>query len=212
MDGVIFEGGNRWMELHKAYGTLEEGKALTKRYLTTDYDRLVEEVVVRLWKGRDARPFLNIIAGVKYNPGVKETIEALKQLGLHLAIISSGPKRLVQRAMEELGIEQGHGNDLVIEDGKVAGRAHYDDGTTCWPIGNANKEPYVRKICEHFSCSLSDTVFIGDDLPDLGAFEVVGLPIAFNDAPEELIAVAKARGGVHVKGKDLRGVLEHITS
>ncbi|MEA3378972.1 MAG: hypothetical protein U9Q69_05050 [Nanoarchaeota archaeon] len=53
MDGVIFKDVNFWMKLHKKFGTLNEGIELTKKYLHTDYDRLVEEVVVRLWKGKD---------------------------------------------------------------------------------------------------------------------------------------------------------------
>jgi phosphoserine phosphatase len=39
MDGVIFDI-NIWMELHKVWGTLEEGKVLTKKYLKTDSNGL----------------------------------------------------------------------------------------------------------------------------------------------------------------------------
>lgn len=45
MDGVIFEGVNFWLELHKKFGTFEEGKILTEKYLYSDYNKLVEEVV-----------------------------------------------------------------------------------------------------------------------------------------------------------------------
>jgi len=48
MDGVIFKDINFWLKLHKAFGTSEQGKELTKRYLHADYNKLVEEVVVRL--------------------------------------------------------------------------------------------------------------------------------------------------------------------
>jgi len=42
MDGIIFEHINFWLELHKAYGTHEEGAKLTKnwlRRLLEDYGR-----------------------------------------------------------------------------------------------------------------------------------------------------------------------------
>lgn len=72
MDGVLFAHKNVWLELHKAYGTYEEGIALTERYLSVDYDRLVEEVAGMLWKGRPAAPFLRLIRENPCNPGVKE--------------------------------------------------------------------------------------------------------------------------------------------
>ena len=68
MDGVIFRDVNFWLELHKAFGTLEQGSILTKKYLYTNYARLVEEVVVKLWKGRDAKPYFDLINSIEYLP------------------------------------------------------------------------------------------------------------------------------------------------
>ena len=45
MDGVIFEHYNFWLELHKSYDTHEEGLKLTNKYLKTDYQKLVGEVI-----------------------------------------------------------------------------------------------------------------------------------------------------------------------
>ena len=61
MDGVIFQPHNFWLELHRVFGTLEEGKRLTKKYLHTDYQQLVHEVVVKLWRGKDAAPYYNLV-------------------------------------------------------------------------------------------------------------------------------------------------------
>ncbi|MCC7574528.1 hypothetical protein KO361_02960 [Candidatus Woesearchaeota archaeon] len=72
MDEVIFKYMNFWMELHKKFGTLKEGTELTKQYLHSDYDKLVEEVVVKLWKGRDASPYYELVNSLEYLPGVKE--------------------------------------------------------------------------------------------------------------------------------------------
>jgi phosphoserine phosphatase len=54
MDGVIFDHRNFWMELHEKLGTYEEGLELTRKYVKTNYAKLVEEVVNRLWKGKKA--------------------------------------------------------------------------------------------------------------------------------------------------------------
>ena len=37
-----------------------------------DYKRLVKEVVVKLWKGKDAKPYHDLIKSLEYLPGVKE--------------------------------------------------------------------------------------------------------------------------------------------
>ena len=79
MDGVIFKDINFWMELHKKFGTLEQGIELTKKYLHTNYDRLVEEVVVKLWKGKDAKPYYDLVNSIEYLPGVRETFVISKQ-------------------------------------------------------------------------------------------------------------------------------------
>lgn len=73
MDGVIFQKENFWMEVHEAFGTLEKGKELTKKYLHADYDKLVEEVVVKLWKGKDAEPYYRLVKSLKYIQGAKKS-------------------------------------------------------------------------------------------------------------------------------------------
>ena len=61
MDGVVFKDTNFWLELHKVLGTLEEGTKLTKKYLKTDYEKLKNEVIGRLWKGKDATEYYKLV-------------------------------------------------------------------------------------------------------------------------------------------------------
>ncbi len=105
MDGVIFEHLNFWLELHKAYGTYEEGAELTEKYVKTNYQKLVDEVVGRLWKGKPAKTYFELVKKIKYSLDVKETLSRLKELDYKTAIISSGPKELAERAKKELGID-----------------------------------------------------------------------------------------------------------
>ncbi|MCG2719568.1 MAG: hypothetical protein L6266_02425 [Nanoarchaeota archaeon] len=39
MDGVIFKDNNFWIELHKRFGTLEQGIKLTEKYLHNNYEK-----------------------------------------------------------------------------------------------------------------------------------------------------------------------------
>ena len=63
------------MELHKKLGTFEEGKKLTEKYLHSDYAKLVEEVVNKLWKGKPASAYFELINSLEYNLGVKALFE-----------------------------------------------------------------------------------------------------------------------------------------
>lgn len=205
MDGVLFEHKNIWIETHKVYGTLKEGIKATKQYLWTDYDKLVEIVVGKLWKNKPAKPFIDLINSVNFNPGVQETIKKLHK-NYKLAIISSGPLALVERAKKELNIDYGYGNDLIIENNKIRGSSHYPDGNTCWPVKGDNKVPFIYELCKKYCCELEEVIFIGDDKADLEAFKIVGLPIAFNNAPEELIKIAK----YYVPENNLKEILKFI--
>ena len=105
MDGVIFKDINFWMELHRKFGTLKQGVELTKRYLNTDYTRLVEEVVEKLWRGKDAKPYYKLVNSIEYLPGVKETFKYLKQKGFVTVIISASSIDVAKRVKKDFGVD-----------------------------------------------------------------------------------------------------------
>ncbi len=198
MDGVIFEHKNFWLELHKALGTLEEGKRLTQKHLHTNYAKLVEEVVHKLWKGKDAAPYHQLVKSIKYNPGVKEVFKEIKKKDYLTAIISSGPIDLARRAQHDLGIDFVYANELVIEDGKISGEF-------LWPVESKEKKVgIIKHLCQDLGIKPQEVIFVGDSNNDLEAFKFVGTSIAFNDAPLEL----KKAATYCVEGKDLRGIME----
>ena len=201
MDGVIFEHDNFWFLLHKAYKTFKEGKELTKKYLQTDYARLVEEVVNRLWKGKPAEPYYDLIKKAKYNKGVKETFKEVTNLGLKTAIISSGPLDLAERAKNDLKIDYLLTNKLVIEDEKVAGRFE-------WPIaeGHDKKVKALKKICKKAKIKMKECIAVLDDKNDVELAKKVGYSIAFNSSSPELDKVADKV----IIEKDLTKVLKDI--
>ncbi len=204
MDGTLFEHENFWRELHKALGTWEEGKKATEEWLHKDYDTLVDIVIHNLWKGKPAKPFLDLVANVKYLPGAKETVGALRRRGYELAVITSGPDALLARAKIELGIVHGVGNTLEVKDGVITGQSRHDDGNTMWPVAADNKVPIAERLCEETGCAMKDAIAIGDGRNDVKLFKAVGTSIAFNDAPPELVEIATHR----VEGNDLRAILK----
>jgi len=201
MDGVIFKDINFWMELHNKFGTLDEGIELTKKYLHTDYDRLVEEVVVKLWKGKDAKNYFNLVNSIEYLPGVSKVFDYVKNQDLMTAIISASSTDVAKRVQHDYGIDHIFANELVIRDGKVAGEF-------IWPIGagKSKKAEIIRHLCSDLGISSKDVVYIGDSDTDIEAFQEVGLSIAFNSESEELKKVAN----YVVESNDLADVLPYL--
>lgn len=201
LDGVIFQDVNFWMELHKAFGTLEQGKRLTEKYLHSNYDKLVEEVVVKLWKGKDVKPYFDLVSSLKYLPGVRPTFRHIKNQGLITAIISASSIEAARRVDKDFGIDHIFANELVIRNGKIAGEF-------VWPIGagKEKKAKIITDLCDNLEIPPKECIYVGDSDTDIEAFKLVGLSIAFNSKSEELKKVA-----THiVDSKNLSDIVKYL--
>ena len=201
MDGVIFKDINFWMELHKTFGTLEQGKILTEKYLHADYAKLVEEVVGKLWKGKDAKPYFELVNAVQYLRGVKETFAYIKKKGYITAIISASSFDVARRAQQDLGIDHIYANQLIIRDGKVSGEF-------VWPIGvgKEKKARILHNLCTDQGILPKESIYIGDSDTDIEACQKAGISIAFNSHSEKL-----QKGVTHiVEGEDLSAIIKYI--
>ena len=101
-------------------------------------------------------------------------IKLAQRFGIQVAILTGKTSGVVEHRAKELGIEH------VIQ-------------------GSRDKGGDITTLCERTGIALVDTAMMGDDLPDLPAFAVVGYPMAVGDASAEVKAaaawVAQARGG-----------------
>ena len=202
MDGVLFKVNNFWMKLHEAFGTLEEGQRLTDKYLKSDYGKLVEEVVEKLWKGKDIGPYLRIINSAEMFNNVLTTFHELKKKGLKIAVITCGPKQLLDRLkVGKNYIDHEYSNDLVLKEGKVAGQ--FD-----WPVaeGRMRKVVLLQKICRQEKISMDEVIGVADGKTDLEMLEVCGKSIAFCPTSERI----KESADVVIEKDDLLEVLKHV--
>ncbi len=185
MDGVIFKDINFWMELHKKFGTLEQGIKLTEKYLHSNYEKLVEEVVVKLWKGKNAKPYFELVKSIEYLPGVPKVFQHVKKQDWVTSIISASSIDVARRVQQDYGIDHIFANELVIKDGKVSGEF-------IWPIGvgKHKKAEIIRHLCKDLGIKTKEVIYIGDSDTDIEAFQEVGLSIAFNSQSEALKEVA----------------------
>ncbi len=87
-------------------------------------------------------------------------LSRLKQIGVHLYIVST----------EENPVVMVRANKLKVP---------------CVQ-GVADKALAIKTICHELSVNLKNTLFMGNDINDIPAFQVVGFPVAVADAYEEV--------------------------
>ena len=200
MDGVLIKPVHFWNEVHKVFGTVEEGERLTKKYLHSNYALLVEQVM-KLWRGKEAGPYFELVNSVEYMEGVREVFDFIKEKGYTTAIISASSIHVAERIQRYFGVDHIFANKLVIDNNRVTGEF-------VWPIGAGNhkKAEIIRKLCAELRISSKEVIYIGDDDIDFEAFQEVGVSIAFNSKSKGLRKVA-----THVvEGDDLRKIIQYL--
>jgi phosphoserine phosphatase len=184
MDGVIFEGDNFWIELHKLFGTERQGLFLAKKYMQSSYEYMASIVAGRLWKGKESSAYEKLIKERIYHPGIKKVFDYLHQRHILSAIISTGSFDLAKRAQLELGIDEIRANKLEIENGILTGKVDIQ-------VVEGQKYKIGLELVSAFNTLPQCTAFVGDSDSDIDLAKVVYLPIAYNSKSVELNTVAK---------------------
>lgn len=101
-------------------------------------------------------------------------IKLLMSHGIEVAILTGRDSPMVARRAAELGIR------------------HLEQGL-------ADKGPALNSLCERLGIPLTRTAHVGDDLPDLVLFELVGLSVSVPNGHPSVVAradhVTDVRGG-----------------
>ncbi len=182
MDGVIFEGKNFWLELHQRMGTEKQAWQLWQGLASRDYQRLSELTASKLWQGRSAQPFLELIAQRRLVPGIQTVFDFLHQHGVVTAIVSSGPYQLAERAQALLAITDIRANKLDIDDnGCFTGKVEVQ------VIDNA-KDEVGRALQAHYGATPETTLMIGDSNSDRALAQLASLAIAYDTQDTEFIS------------------------
>lgn len=112
-------------------------------------------------------------------------IKLAQRFAIQVAILTGKTSKVVQHRATELGIEH------VIQ-------------------GSKDKGADIHALCEKTGIPIRFTAMMGDDLPDLPAFAVVGYKLAVGDAVDEIKAQADfvtTRPGGHGA---VREAIEHL--
>jgi phosphoserine phosphatase len=161
---------------------------------------------IGMWKekGVTKRDFEKamIKANIKLMNGALETIQAIKQAGLKLAIVSGTVSVILDHLLpnyKELFDDYYLSQMFFDKDGKFikANVTEYDMGL---------KAEALKLIAKKHNFKMEECVFIGDHHNDLQIAKEAGLAIAFDAKDEELKKVAD----IVIDKKDLREILKHI--
>ena len=112
-------------------------------------------------------------------------LTAARKSGIKLAIITARVSPMVERRAKEL---------------------HFD----ALLMGHANKTEALRSLCAEHQIDLKTIAYMGDDLNDLGALQLVGLPMAPNNAVPEIKQLAKFISTVNGGQGAVREAVEYI--
>jgi phosphoserine phosphatase len=201
LDGTLTAEKSIWEYIHKVLNTwYGHAENYQRQFLQGKISyRHFCELDARVWKGMRVEELQDIVRSVPFNPGMDELTSVLKELGLRLAVVSSGLSMLSEWVEEKYGFDYGVANRLLLEDDLVTGeveiRVHYD-----------RKAAWVRNISESFGARRNEVIAIGDSVGDVEMFRMAGFSISFNSSSRALDQIAD----VVVKGSDLSHIIPRL--
>jgi phosphoserine phosphatase len=136
---------------------------------------------------------------VELREGAAAVVEALREAGVHVAILTGGFDRGVAAALDREGVavDTVVANRLPVADGALTGEVE-------GPLVEGTKDDALEVLCAALDVPVSDTVAVGDGANDLPMLEAAGLAVGYE--PKE--AVAPACDEVVGSMSELRDLLE----
>ncbi len=116
---------------------------------------------------------------IPYSQGAKDFFQSLDSGKIKSGIVSSGVSFVADRAREELGMDFAFSNILNTENGRFTGEGEM-------VLDLESKGDFIRRLARENKVRLSEVCYIGDDVNDIPALEIVGYPRVFNPKHKEL--------------------------
>ena len=111
------------------------------------------------------------------NPGAAELVATMRGAGAYTALVSGGFRSFTRLVKARLGFDVEIANELVISEGRIAGRVQEP------VLGRDAKLAMLNALAAERRLTLADTVAVGDGANDLAMLEAAGLGVAYHAKP-----------------------------
>ena len=181
-------------ELGVIAGVGEAIKAITWRAMRGELDfagALRERVA--LMRGLDAGAIETILRErITYAPGGRTLVSTMKAHGARAALVSGGFRQFTAAVAVRLGFDTHEANDLVIDNGKLAGRVREP------VLGKEAKVAALRRLTHELAITEDDALAVGDGANDIPMLLAAGMGVALHAKPKvrEQARIAINHGGL----------------
>jgi phosphoserine phosphatase len=184
-------------ELGAAAGRGEKIAAITARAMRGEIDFIASlRERLSLMAGLDARVIGRLLGATRFTAGGRTLVQTMKSHGAHTVLVSGGFTVFTSHVAKMLGFDAHRANELVIEGGKLTGRA-------LEPIlGRDAKTAALRELARRFGLDLVETLAVGDGANDIDMLAASGLGVAFHAKP-----AVRAQARVKIDHGDLTALL-----
>ena len=176
LDGTLKAERDPYVYLHRRLGTLEAAEAFTAKGLSGEipYEEWLR-LDTGLWTGQPRRLLEQHLRENPYLPGARETVAALRERGVVVAIISSGLLLHAEMVAADLGIGPVLGNESSF-DGEGSEARVNGHVTAHVPYGG--KQLILARLQADLGVMPSETLAAGDTRSDLGLFSLAAVAVA----------------------------------
>ncbi|MEM5879391.1 MAG: phosphoserine phosphatase SerB [Candidatus Aenigmatarchaeota archaeon] len=192
MEGVLLDG-EYLPELSKLVGKEKEVWEITRKGIRGEINW--EEGLkqrIELLKGVKYEDALKVAKKIPLMKNAKKFCKKLKELGFKIVMVTGGFTIVADRVKEELDLDHVISNELIFNDGRLAGiKLRVSDK--------------AKAFIENFGKADGDLVTIVDGANDLELFKIAKVKIAFNAQ-----SIVKEKANFVVDGKDLANLIPVI--
>ena len=171
-------------EIADAVGLKAEVAAITEATMRgeiADFKTSLRKRVLLL-KGVSVQDMERVYAErLQLNPGAAELVNACKQAGLKILLVSGGFTFFANRVVERLGIDYAKANELAIDHGVLTGGLiNQSWGDIC---DGEEKRKTLLETCDFLGIQASQSIAVGDGANDLPMMGAAGLSVAYHAKP-----------------------------